>query len=46
MCVMVEVNGEFLDMLVRLHWLRDAEAGDKRMVGRAIAAMLEDAARR
>jgi hypothetical protein len=45
-CYTVELGGEELDFLVRLQWLQEAEAGDRRAVGRAIGAMVSDAARR
>lgn len=36
----VEVGAEVLDMLVRLGWLADGEAGDAAEVARAIGALL------
>jgi hypothetical protein len=42
----VEATGEVLDMLVRLHWLRDQDATDRQLVARAIAHLLADAAKR
>jgi hypothetical protein len=42
----VELGGEELDFLVRLHWLTEAEAGDRGAVGRAIGAMIAASARR
>jgi hypothetical protein len=41
----VEVDGSVLDMLVRLHWLRDSEAADPKEVSRALTALLADAAK-
>jgi len=35
-----------LDMLVRLHWLLEAEVTDRDAVGHAISRMITDAARR
>jgi hypothetical protein len=35
-----------LNFLIDLGWLGESESGDRREVGRAIAALLEDAARR
>jgi deoxyribose-phosphate aldolase len=36
----VEVGADVLDMLVRLGWLADGEAGDAAQVSSAIAALL------
>jgi hypothetical protein len=43
---MIEIGADVLDMLVRLGWLADDAATDRRQVERALAAMLADAARR
>jgi hypothetical protein len=43
--VSVEVDERLLDLLVRLRWLREAAAGDRAAIGRALQAMLRDAAR-
>jgi len=42
----VEFDGPVLDMLVRLHWLLEAEVTDRDAVGHAISRMITDAARR
>jgi hypothetical protein len=42
---MVELDGTVLDMLVRLHWLAEVDAGDRPAIERAISAMLACAAR-
>jgi hypothetical protein len=39
-------GAETLDMLIRLRWLSEVDAGDKGKVGAAISALLRDAARR
>jgi ribosomal protein S8 len=41
----VEVNGAIIDMLVKLGWLLDQEATDKKLVSKALTAMLKDATR-
>jgi hypothetical protein len=46
MMIPVEVNAEVLELLVRLGWVANQDAGDKRAVGAAIARLLADAARR
>jgi hypothetical protein len=45
-CYVVELGGEELSWLVRLRWLTETEASDRSAVGRAIGAMISDAARR
>jgi hypothetical protein len=45
-CTTVEFDGPVVDMLVKLRWLQEGEACDRQAVGRAIAAMVADAARR
>lgn len=45
-CYTVELGAEELSFLIRTQWLAEAEAGDKHAVGRAIGAMVADAARR
>jgi hypothetical protein len=42
----VEADGDVVGLLIRLHWLDERDASDKAAVGRAIARMLADAARR
>lgn len=42
----VEVDAEIIDLLVRLRWLRDEEAGDMEAVGKAIAVGLAETAAR
>jgi hypothetical protein len=42
----VEVDGEVVALLIRTRWLAEADAGDKQAVGRAISAMISDAAKR
>jgi len=46
MVVPVEIDAAVLDLLITTGWLAELEAGDKAAIGRAIAAMLKDAARR
>jgi hypothetical protein len=41
----VTIDGEVLNMLVRLGHLADHEASDRKQVARAIAALLTEAAR-
>jgi len=43
--VPVEVGAEILDLLVRLGWLDAALADDRAEIGKAIGAMIADAAR-
>lgn len=45
-CYTITIGAAELEFLIRTHWLLDAEACDRSAVGRAIAAMLSDAARR
>ena len=40
----IEAGPEVLDMLVRLGWLADGEAGDVAEVGRAISALIANSA--
>jgi hypothetical protein len=42
----VEVDAAIVDFLVRLHWLREGDAGSRAKIGAAVGAMLADAARR
>jgi hypothetical protein len=44
--VTIEVDGEMIELLTRTRWLTEAEADDRAAIGRALAAMLTDAARR
>jgi hypothetical protein len=39
-------SADVVEMLVRLHWLREADAGDRRKIGDAITRMLADTAKR
>jgi hypothetical protein len=41
----VTVSAETIDMLCRLGWLRDCDAGDPQRVSAAISALLADSAR-
>ena len=43
---LVESDGPVLDLWIKTRWLQEGEAGDRSAVGRAIGAMLADAARR
>jgi hypothetical protein len=43
---LVPYDGAVLDMLIRLRWLSEVDAGDKGKVGAAIAALLQDTSRR
>ena len=43
---LVEYDGPVIDLLIKTRWLQEGEAGDRSAVGRAIGAMLADAARR
>jgi hypothetical protein len=45
-CYVVELGGEELQFLIRLHWLNENEASDRAAVGKALGAMVADAARR
>ena len=40
----VELDGEVLDLLVRLQWLQESAVADRRAIGKAISAMLRDTA--
>jgi hypothetical protein len=42
----VVYDGEILDLLVTLGWLQERETGDPVQIGKAIAALLSDTARR
>ena len=42
----VEFDAAVLNFLVKLKWLLEAEASDRGAVGRAIGALIRDAARR
>jgi hypothetical protein len=44
-CASAPVSGDVVDMLIQLRWLEETKAGDRYEVGRAIARMLEDAAK-
>jgi hypothetical protein len=44
-CYTIEADGELLDLLVRLHWISEAELLDKRAVERALGEMLAASAR-
>jgi hypothetical protein len=41
----VEVDAAIVDLLCRLRWLAEADAGDRRAVGAAVSKLLADAAR-
>ena len=41
--VPVEVDAAIVDLLVRLRWLREREAGDRGKIGQAISALLRAA---
>jgi hypothetical protein len=45
MAVPVEVDAAILDLLVRTRWLDPASVDDRRAIGRALAAMVADAAK-
>jgi hypothetical protein len=40
-CVQVEIDGELLSLLIRLHWLKESEASNAVSVGRALTEMLK-----
>ena len=42
----IELDGEILDLIVRLGWLADNATGDDRAVANAVQALLTDAARK
>ena len=42
----VELDGQILDMIVRLGWLADSATGDDQAVACAVTALLTDAARK
>ena len=44
-CTTVEYDGEVLDLLVRLGWLREQDASSPKAVGRAVTALLRQSAR-
>jgi hypothetical protein len=44
-CYTVTIDAAIIDMLVRLHWLADDQATDRRAVGEAITHLLADAAK-
>jgi hypothetical protein len=39
------ISGEVVNMLIRLKWLEEAKARDRYEIGRALARMVEEAAR-
>jgi hypothetical protein len=39
----ITINGELIDWLVRLRWLDERQADDKRAIARAIDLLLQDA---
>jgi hypothetical protein len=41
---LIEYDHRVVDLLVKLHWLEEAEAFDRRKIGQAITTMLADAA--
>jgi hypothetical protein len=43
---LVEFDGPVIDFLIKLRWLDEASAADRDAVGRAIGALIRDAARR
>src|SRR5262245_19064223 len=45
-CYVIELDGEGLSFLIRTGWLLEGEADDRQAIGRALSAMVQDAARR
>jgi hypothetical protein len=45
-CAMIEYDASVIDFLVRTHWLQEGEVADRASIGRAIGALIRDAARR
>jgi len=45
-CTTVEYDGDVLAFLIKARWLQECEADDRALVGKAIAAMVADTARR
>jgi hypothetical protein len=45
-CAVVEYDAVTVDFLCRTHWLAPSETHDRASIGRAIAALLADSARR
>jgi hypothetical protein len=45
-CAQVEYSSDVVGLLVRLRWIDEREACDRKAVGRAISELLRDAARR
>jgi hypothetical protein len=43
---LVPYTAAVIDMLCRLRWLAEADAGDRRKIEAALSAMIDDAARR
>jgi len=45
-CCTVEFDGAVIDFLIRLGWLLEREAADRKLVGKAIGALIAASARR
>ena len=45
-CATVDMTRSMLDLLVQLHWLRESDSASAAAVGRAVAAMWREAAKR
>jgi hypothetical protein len=43
--VRIEIDGPKLDLLIKLHWLRERDSDNAGKIGAAIEAMLSEAAR-
>jgi hypothetical protein len=41
----VEIDGEVIGLLLKTGWLREADAANRELIGRALAAMLAASAR-
>lgn len=44
MSVAVEIDAAVVEMLVTSHWLADSETADRNKIGKALAAMVTEAA--
>ncbi|MET4478825.1 hypothetical protein [Bradyrhizobium sp. F1.13.3] len=46
MSVSVEIDSDVIEMLIASHWLKDGECEDRAKIGKALGAMVAEAAKR
>ncbi|WP_409191040.1 hypothetical protein [Bradyrhizobium sp. RDM4] len=46
MSVAVEIDGDVIAMLIASHWLADGDSDDRAKIGKALGAMVSEAAKR